>query len=210
MTIKISKAINIMKKINFAVIILSFIVTGCLPTIFTATTSTAISAAKDQSINKTIDDIKISAIIKASFIKQNFRELYTKIKVEVEQARVLLTGIIDKEEDALKAVEICWETKGVKEVINELVVDKTSDHFDLVQYTKDSMITGQIKAKIFVNRRIKFVNYTIITVNNIVYVFGMARSQEELENVSSIASQVSGVLKVICHAKIKDSIEGES
>ncbi|WP_425363093.1 BON domain-containing protein [Candidatus Tisiphia endosymbiont of Hybos culiciformis] len=194
-----------MYRINFIIIILSFMLTGCFPAIFTAATSSTIAAAKDQSIAETIDDVKISTKIKASFIKNNFRELYTKIKVEVEQGRVLLTGIIDKKEDALKAVELVWDEKGVHEVINELIIDKKSDHFDLVQYTKDAMITSQIKTRTFVNRDIKWVNYTIVTVNNIVYIFGLARSEEELEMVTSIASQINGVERVVCHVKIKET-----
>lgn len=191
-----------MHKINL--IILAFALSGCLPAIFTAATTTTVAAAKDQSMAETIDDVKISAAIKTSFIRNNFRELYTKIKVEVDQGRVLLTGIIDNEEDALKAVELAWEAKGVKEVINELITDKKSSHFDLVQYTKDTMITSQIKAKIFIEREVKYVNYTIVTVNNIVYIFGMSRSEEELEKVTNIAAQINGVEKVICHAKMKE------
>lgn len=194
-----------MYRINFIIIILSFMLTGCLPAIFTAATSSTIAAAKDQSISETIDDVKISTKIKASFMKNNFRELYTKIKVEVEQGRVLLTGIIDKKEDALKAVEIVWGVKGVREVINELIIDKKSDHFDLVQYTKDAMITSQIKARTFVKQDVKWVNYTIITVNNIVYIFGIARSEEELKMVTSIASQINSVARVVCHVKINEA-----
>ncbi|UCM85720.1 MAG: BON domain-containing protein [Rickettsia endosymbiont of Culicoides impunctatus] len=194
-----------MYRINFIIIILSFILTGCFPAIFTATTSSTIAAAKDQSISETIDDIKISTKIKASFMKNNFRELYTKIKVEVEQGRVLLTGTIDKKEEALKAVELVWDITGVSEVINELIIDKKSDHFDLVQYTKDAIITSQIKARTFIKRDIKWVNYTIVTVNNIVYIFGLARSEEELEMVTSIASQINGVERVICHVKMKET-----
>ncbi len=185
------------------IVILSFSLIGCLPAVFTVATTSTIAAAKDQSISEIIDDIKISTKIKASFIKKNFRELYTKIKVKVNHSRVLLTGVVDKKEDALKAIEIVWSEQGVCEVINELMIDKKSDHFDLVQYTKDTMITSQIKAKIFVSRDIKWVNYTIVTVNDIVYIFGVARSEEELTEVSSIASKINGVVKVICHVKIK-------
>ncbi|BFD46472.1 MAG: BON domain-containing protein [Rickettsia endosymbiont of Sergentomyia squamirostris] len=199
-----------MYRINFIIIILSFMLTGCLPAVFTAATTSTLAVAKDQSIAETIDDVKIAAKIKASFIKNNFRELYTKIKVEVNQGRVLLTGIIDKKEDALKAVEIVWGEKGVCEVINELIIDKKSDHFDLVQYTKDAMITSQIKARTFVNRDIKWVNYTIVTVNDIVYIFGIARSEEELEKVTSIASQINGVARVVCHVKIKETEENDN
>jgi len=182
---------------------------GCLPTIFTGAAGSAMEFAKDRPAGETLTDARISAGIKADFIKKDFRDLYTKIKIEVVQGRVLLTGGIDKEEDSVKAVEISWNQKGVTEVINELKVDKNSRHFDLLQYTRDTMITSQIKSKTFMNREIKFVNYTVITINDVVYLFGIARSQEELEKVANIASNVYGVQKVISHVKITDMVHAD-
>ena len=181
--------------------------TSCLPAIFTGAAGSAMEFAKDRPAGETLTDARISAGIKADFIKKDFRDLYTKIKIEVVQGRVLLTGGIDKDEDAVKAVEIAWNQKDVTEVINELKVDKNSRHFDLLQYTRDTMITSQIKSKTFVNRDIKFVNYTVITINDVVYLFGIARSEEELEKVANIASNVYGVQKVISHVKISDMIQ---
>ncbi|AAL03076.1 BON domain-containing protein [Rickettsia conorii] len=186
-------------------ITLSFSLSACLPAIFTAATTTGIVASKDQPVSETLNDSRISASIKADLVKNNFRDLGAKIKVEVSQGRVLLTGNIQKESDALKAVEIAWNQKSVKEVINELKVNKNSNHFDLAQYTKDSMITTQIKAKNLVRKDIKFANYTILTIDNIVYLFGVARSEEELEKLASIASKIKGVEKVVCYAKIMNN-----
>ncbi|MCC8417490.1 MAG: BON domain-containing protein [Rickettsia endosymbiont of Bryobia graminum] len=189
---------------TIAIIIMSFSLTSCMPVIFTAAAGSTLAIAKDQSIGETIDDVKISGRVQTALMKDNFKELYTKIKVEVSQGRVLLTGIVDNEDEALKAVEIVWGIEGVQEVVNELILDKNSGQFDLAQYTRDSLITAQIKAKTFANRDIKFVNYTIVTVRDIVYIFGIARSEEELERVCSIASEIKGVRKVVCHAKINE------
>ncbi|MCC8368962.1 MAG: BON domain-containing protein [Rickettsia endosymbiont of Oxypoda opaca] len=187
------------------IMFLSLTLSGCLPAIFTAATTTGIAASKDQPMSETINDAKISAAIKTALIKNNFKELGAKIKVEVSQARVLFTGNIEKEEDALKAIEIAWNQKGVKEVINELKINKKSNHFDLVQYTRDSLITTQIKTKTLVRKDIKFANYTVLTVNNIVYLFGIARSEEELAKISAISSKIKGVEKVVCYVKIMDN-----
>ncbi|WP_410525859.1 BON domain-containing protein [Rickettsia endosymbiont of Ceutorhynchus assimilis] len=187
------------------IMFLSLTLSGCLPAIFTAATTTGIAASKDQPMSETINDSKISAAIKTALIKNNFKELGAKIKVEVSQARVLFTGNIEKEEDALKAIEIAWNQKGVKEVINELKVNKKSNHFDLVQYTRDSLITTQIKTKTLVRKDIKFANYTVLTVNNIVYLFGIARSEEELAKISAISSKIKGVEKVVCYVKIMNN-----
>ncbi|WPY00979.1 BON domain-containing protein [Candidatus Trichorickettsia mobilis] len=192
-----------MYKIYFLpIFIIALMLSGCMPAIFTGAVSSTMAVAGDRSVGTAIDDTKIAARIKADFVKNNFRELYTKISVSVLNARVLYTGTVDKEEDMLTAVQIAWNQKDVKEVVNELIVDKNSGHFDLVQYTRDSMITTQIKSKAFLKREIKFVNYTVITVNDIVYLFGSARSEEELEQMADIASKVHGVKKVISHVKI--------
>lgn len=192
-----------MLKIAIIIIIFPFLLTNCMPVMFAGAAGSTIIAAKDQPFTETVDDVKISAKIKTAFIKNDFKELYTKIKVEVEQARVLLTGNINNEEEMLRAVGLVWEIAGVQEVINELVVNEKSATFDLGQYTKDSVITAQIKTQTFLNRDIKFVNYTIVTMKQVVYIFGSARSKEELEKVSIIASQVKGVTRVVCHAKIR-------
>lgn len=178
--------------------------TGCFPAIFTGATASVTELAKDRPASEALTDIRIASGIKASFIKNNFRELYTKIKIEVVQGRVLYTGAVDKEEDVISAVDIAWKQEGVVEVVNELKVDKNSGKLDVVQYARDTMITSQIKSKTFLDRGIKFVNYTVITLNDVVYLFGIARSEEELEKVANIASNVNGVQKVVSHVKIKE------
>ncbi|MDA9163332.1 BON domain-containing protein [Rickettsiaceae bacterium] len=185
------------------IFLLPFLLSGCLPTIFTGTAGSVMELAKDRKVGDTLTDVRISTAIKGEFVKKNFRCLYSKIKIEVVQGRVLFTGVISKEEDAVTAVQIAWNQEGVTEVINELKLDKNNGNFDLVQYTRDTLITSQIKSSIFMNRDIKFVNYTVITINDIVYLFGLARSEEELERVANIASNVNRVKKVISHVRVQ-------
>jgi osmotically-inducible protein OsmY len=181
----------------------TLLLSGCLPTLFAGAASSTLEFAKDRPAGDTLTDVRISTAIKGAFIKNNFRNLYSKIKIEVVQGRVLYTGNIEKEEDSITAVQIAWNQEGVNEVINELKVDKNSNKFNIVQYTRDALITSQIKSKIFMNRDIKFVNYTVITINDVVYLFGIARSEEALEKVASIASNISGVQKVVSHVKVQ-------
>lgn len=178
---------------------------GCLPAVFGATAGTAIAASKDRSLGGAIDDATISAKIKKEFISEGFRDLYTKIDVEVMNGRVMYTGSVKDEDDILKAVEIAWKQRGVREVINELHVDDKSSYFDAAQYSRDSWITSQIKAKTIMHRSIKFVNYTVVTSKSIVYLFGVARSEEEMEKVANIAAETKGVHKVVNHVKLLES-----
>lgn len=186
------------------IILSSSLLSSCLPAAFTAAGGSSIAAAKDRSIGDTVDDKKIALYIEAEFAKKNFKKLYTKINTEVVKGRVLYTGFVEKEQDIVDAIAIAWGQRGVKEVISELKIDEYSNHFDLAQYTKDTLITSQIKLRTSIHRDIKFVNYTVITLNNIVYLFGLARSNDELEKVAEIAATVKGVVEVISHVKIID------
>ncbi|RYE06529.1 MAG: BON domain-containing protein [Rickettsiaceae bacterium] len=189
---------------KIVILMLLLTLSGCLPTMFTAATSTTLAVAKDRSVDETIHDITIASAIKANLIKKNFREAYTKINVEVVGGRILLTGKVNDEKYILEIVEIAWQQQGAKEVLNEIKVNERSSHFDIVQYTKDSLITGQIKSKLLLNRAIKFVNYTVVTLDNTVYLFGIARSNHELEQVAAVASTIRGVEKVISHVELRN------
>ncbi|MDX1924204.1 MAG: BON domain-containing protein [Rickettsiaceae bacterium] len=178
---------------------------GCLPTvIFTGASATTLAAAKDRTFGDTVDDALISTKIQKEFIAKGFKKLYTKIHVEVVQSRVLLTGDVESEDDILSAMDIVWSISGVKEVINELKVNENSSKFDTAQYLKDTWISGRVKAAVFFNRSIKYVNYNIVTQRSVVYLFGIARSEDELAKVTQIASEVSGVEKVVSHVHLKD------
>ncbi len=190
---------------NILVILIALLsLTSCLPAIFTAASATTIATAKDRTFGNTVDDITISARIRKDFVSKGFKKLYTKITVEVVESRVLLTGEVESEEDIISAVDIAWSAYGVKEVINELKVSEESNKFDTAQYAKDTWITGRIKASTFFKRDIKFVNYTVVTMRNIVYLFGIARTEDELGMVTDIASSVAGVEKVVSYVRLKE------
>lgn len=182
----------------------STLVSSCMPFLFLGAGATTVASAKDRSFGNTIDDIKIAAKLKKEFISKGFKKLYTKINVEVVQSRVLLTGDVESDDDIMSAVEIAWSIYGVKEVLNELKLNENSNKFDTTQFSKDTWITSRIKSSTFFNRSIKFINYTIVTQKNIVYLFGIARSEEELQKVIDIASKVAGVEKVISHVTIRE------
>lgn len=189
---------------NIATIILMlFTLSSCLPAIFGAAAKTTMIASRDKSFSGAVSDITLSAKIKKSFITEGFRELYTKIDVEVIQGRVMYTGTVQTEEDIMKAVEIAWKQEGVKEVINELKIDENSNHFNSMQFAKDTWITGQIKAKIVMHRNLKVANYSVVTYNSVVYLFGLAKSEQEIEIVAHLAAETMGVSEVVSHIIIR-------
>lgn len=194
-----------MKK-NLLLILCAVNLAGCFPApliVGGAGIGAGVVAAKDNTITEAVDDTRISASIKRRFMTRGFRALYAKISVNVVDGRVLYTGKVTSDQDIITAVDIAWEQKGVKEVMNELKVDENSSYFDTAEYSRDTWITSRIKTKTITERDIKFINFNITTSGGVVYISGMARSQEELDKVAAIASEIHGVNRVVVHARVK-------
>lgn len=152
---------------------------------------------QEKSVGSSIDDTTIWTEINSSLIKN---KQFFNIKVKVNEGRVLLTGIVPDMESTLEAVKIAWSYKGTKEVINEILIQEESE-----SVLKSLWITTQIKSKLLFGSHIKSFNYTIVTMDDIVYLFGIAQNNNELNKVIKIAGTVSGVEKVISHVRLKTS-----
>lgn len=199
---------RIFTKFSFYIsIILILSLEACVPAAITGAGSAAIAMSKDRTTDSMFTDLKIANSIKMNFIKRDFNNLYAKINVEVFNARVMLTGYLDNSTDKEQALDIVRENSDILEIIDELQVVNRRVAFNAAQYTKDSLITTQIKAKIFREKKIKARNYIIVTYQDVVYMLGVAASTAELEEVANIAANINGVRKVVSHVKISDNAE---
>ena len=86
-------------------------------------------------------------------------------------------------------------------MLNELQV---SDRTSIIDYFKDAKITSQIRFQMLRDREISDINFSIETVNGIVYLMGIARNRPELDKVTNHARNVAGVKKVISHVRLSD------
>jgi osmotically-inducible protein OsmY len=169
---------------------------SCITAATSLVTAAAAGATKREDFKKTISDAKIGTVIRIRFMDKGFNALYKKITTQVLFGRVFLLGYVSSQEEIDEAVHIASDTEGVIDVINELKVSDKSNYFDTKQYLIDSYITSAVKTKLFGTKDLKSFTFTVITQNNIVYLFGNVDSQEKLEEITSIVSYISGVHKV--------------
>lgn len=172
---------------------------GCIPVIGAAATTTGVWTAQERTVGSAIDDKTIWTAIKDVYFRSPDNQILSGVNVEVIQGRVLLSGSVDHEESMLKAVELAWKAKGVKEVINEIQIRQKS----FGNFALDSWVTTQVKSKLLVNEHVRSVNYHVETVNGIVYLFGIAKTQKELDVAAKIASTVPNVKKVVSHIQVE-------
>ena len=159
--------------------------------------------SKEKTVGSSLDDSNIWTKIKAAFL-QHHKEvegILSNISVEVSEGRVLLTGHVASADERLKVLKIVWEQAGVREVINEIRI--TDQDNTVSNYAQDVWITTQVKSKMLANKEIRSINYNVETVDSIVYILGVARSEEELAQVINEAESVKKVTKVVNYIKVK-------
>ncbi|WDM85107.1 BON domain-containing protein [Ehrlichia sp. JZT12] len=188
--------------VNFLLIALLIVnQTGCSGIMAgLAVTTGAIITLQDRSVGDTIDDTAILIRINKELFKAG---LFPKVVVKVSEGRVLLIGHVKSLDDQMKAEKIAWQQRDIKEVVNEITVDKRS--INLKESAIDAMISAQVKARILSQGKVKFMNYSVNTVGGIVYLMGIAQDQEELDRVVSIAQKVKKVKQVVSYVRLKDS-----
>ena len=181
-----------MIKIILSILYLIFL--SCSPTIITKGTSTAVGQANDgKSLSESCDDTTIKLGIKEKYFSYD-ATLFTKIDVEVELGRVLLTGVVPFGDMRLEAVRLAWQQNGVIEVLNEISIDTG---YGLDDIAKDKFISTQLFTKILTDSDIKKFKYDFEVQKQIVYLFGVSNDQNEINRVISHAKSIKGVIDII-------------
>lgn len=158
-----------------------------------ATTSIGVTAVQDRTMGEGIDDALASNSVK-SRLRAVDRNGYAHVDVEVAGGRLLLSGYAPSEEHRSTAELIARSTNGVQEVFNEIQIGG-GDTF--ARSAQDEMITAQIRTRLLASRSVRGVNVNIETHRGVVYLMGVTRTEEELQNAAQIASVVPGVQRVV-------------
>lgn len=181
-------------------VLLLFSLSNCAPAMFGGTAFGGKLLIQDKTVGESFSDTSIWTKIKSKMLHKKLDTIFSSITVTVNEGRVLLTGEVPSREAIIEVLKICWDTQGVKEVINELSVEGRNKK-GLIPYTKDSWITTQARSKMLFSD-IKSINFSVETINGIVYLFGIARSQSELEKTIDKLSSISGVEKVVSYVRV--------
>lgn len=184
----------------FAVAAIAAMLGGCVGAAVGAGATVGVAAYQERGVDGVARDLKITADVRERLFRNDHR-LAAAIGLEVYEARVLVTGTVDSEAKRAEAVRLAWEAPGVKDVINEVQVVES----DLVDLTRDSWITTKLATVITLDKHIRAVNYSIETVNGIIYLIGIAQDQAELDRVVAHARDIAHVRRVISHVRVKAS-----
>ena len=180
------------KLILFLLIFL--ILSGCVGSASRGVFGTGVSIAFDpRSLGTQIDDsIMQKNLITRLTLKE--KSYFLKIKTKVLDGRIFLTGNVDGSEEKLQITKLAWETQGVRSVRNDI---KIKEKFNFKRSAKDILITSQLKTAMIFNKKIKASNYNVDTYKKKIYIYGIALTSEEEEQVIDEAKQILDVEGVV-------------
>ena len=179
---------------------------SCVPIVGVSTVGivkTSVEIADDpRSLGRIVDDsvIEKKFLFKISQIDEKY---LLKISSKSIDGRILLKGNVDTIQEKIQMTKIAWETDGVRSVENIIKVDDQSSWKDKA---KDLLITSQFKVAIVANNNIKSNNFNFTTINKNLYIFGIARNEQERKIVINEAKSVQGVSDVIPSIFLKDDL----
>ena len=179
---------------------------SCVPIVGVSTVGivkTSVEIADDpRSLGRIVDDsvIEKKFLFKISQVDQKY---LLKISPKSIDGRILLKGNVDTIQEKIQMTKIAWETDGVRSVENIIKVDDQSSWKDKA---KDLLITSQFKVAIVANNNIKSNNFNFTTINKNLYIFGIARNEQERKIVINEAKSVQGVSEVIPSIFLKDDL----
>jgi osmotically-inducible protein OsmY len=172
--------------------------TGCAPVVIGGAAVAGSAAAQERGLGGAFRDTDIQARINHLWL-QHSMDLYQRLNMTVNEGKVLLTGRARDPEMRLDAVRLAWQADGVKEVINEIEVD---DKSTITDSARDTWIATQLRTKLLFDRNISSINYSIDTVNGVVYLMGFARNQAELDRVTGYARELPYVKRVVSYVRL--------
>ena len=155
---------------------------------------TGVSVAFDpRTVGTQIDDSIMEKNFTARMLLKNKKYLFA-IDTQVLDGRFFLTGKVENPEEKLQLTKLAWETLGVRSVRNDI---KIKEEFNFKQSAKDLLITSQLRTAIILNKKIKATNYQIDTYKKKIFIYGIAITKDEKDEVLKEAKEILDVKDVI-------------
>jgi osmotically-inducible protein OsmY len=172
---------------------------GCVVAVVGGAAGGGYVLGQERGAGATLTDAAIKTEINARWLDTN-RAIASYVDLNVFDGRVLLTGEVPDPLLRDQAVAEAWKTDGVKEVINEI---QLGDSADVGSTATDNWIQTRLRTELTFDGNVNSLNYTIETVNGVVYILGSARSQDELDRVLNHARNLADVRRVVNYVRIR-------
>ena len=182
-----------MKK-NIAVLFFLFLLTACVGSSTSGVFGTGVSVALDpRTLGTQIDDSIMQKNLLARLALTE-KKYIVQLTIKVLDGRIFLGGKVDEPEEKLRITKMAWETKGARSVKSNI---RIKQKFSIKNFAKDVLISSQLRTALILNKNVKAANFNIDTVNQTTYVFGIAHTENEKQEIIKEAKQIVDLKELV-------------
>ena len=192
-----------MKNRFLKTILFILLLSSCVGVSSTGIFGTGVSVALDpRTVGTQIDDTLMQKNLATRILVKDKKYLLS-VKSKVLDGKIFLTGKVDSPEEKLILTKLAWETKGARSVRNDI---KIKEEFSFKRSAKDILITSQLRTALILNKNIKATNYQIDTYKKKIYIYGIAITLEEKNELIEEAKEILDVEGVIASVLLVDDL----
>ncbi|PUE31875.1 BON domain-containing protein [Limnohabitans sp. Jir72] len=164
---------------------------ACAPLLVGGAVMTGVVATDRRTTGSQVEDEGIEIKV-ASAVRQELGDS-VHLNVTSYNKRVLMSGEVRTQALKQRAEKLAQSQENVGEVINDLAVTLPSS---LAQRSKDTIITGQVKAAFLDAKDLQVNTLKVVTERGIVYLMGRV-TPREAKRATDVARTIGGVTKVV-------------
>ncbi|MDX8391305.1 MAG: BON domain-containing protein [Mariprofundaceae bacterium] len=174
-------------------IVLALACTGCVAAAIVGGGAATGNAALDhRTLGRHLDDASIVSMIDVRLIAE--RDMPSRwISAEVIRGHVVLTGYLPTQEKIDRAVYISKRIRGVLSVRPEIHIGKPPAR----ELIADTLITSDIKRKLFNDAEVSGFTVHVETVGGKVYLQGVVGNASQRLRAATLAAEVNGVISIV-------------
>lgn len=177
----------------------TFTASGC------AVATAGVKKGDERNFARSLHDVNAARAIRARMMRTQGFQL-KGVDVEVAEGIVLLSGNVPRPEDRVEAERIAWSADKIVQVGNEVrLMGKQGS----VRNIKDGALHQSVRARLIATKTVKARNYNIEVHDGIVYLLGVARSENELATAAHIASTTRGTQEVVSYVRITEDLSAQ-
>ena len=181
------------KAIGFVFLSVWFLSACTVPSMIVGSVSTAgVAAIRLSGFEKTLNDAQIKLDIVTEMLSRD-DTLFLNVSIDSMAGRVLVTGTVPNEAAQKMLSEVAGAHEKVRGVFNEVVI---GDKRSAAQAVRDGWLSTRLKTKLLLDGEISAVNFIIHVHRNVVYILGIALTQQEGQRVIDHARTLDGVADI--------------
>ncbi len=193
-----------LKKFNnyFALFLILIYISGCASALIGGVATVGLATMQERSIKDSAIDLKLELQLQKKLFEASKDKLFAYVDVIIIEQRIMLIGNVESQEVRDLATKISWEVSPkIKAVLNELTIGgKTT----LVSEAKDVRISLSLSGLLIGDVDISDINFSHSVSKQVIFLIGIAKNDDELNQVIYHARTIKGVRKVISHIILKN------